>query len=315
MIPYSECSVNFSIINACSCKCWFCGCVENHQPVSKARKLTLEDIQRTFRATPPGEKLKQILISGDGESIMNPECVEIAAFLKEQTEHLVLFSNGVLLTPEISGRLIAAGVDEIRVSITGVTPEVWGKYQGCGFGEKAAEILQRVLGNIKGMCENRDRINPQCITGTNYILMAENEDHLLLYLQTMKDFGVSNVQIQPFLKSGNTEDNPPKRYLVERVAGRLLRGLPLCAAIGENMQTNIQDQLGEIMCCCNSSDPSVSLGNILEQPLYEMLTGEKFRKLCRALDGGKEEIPQACLNCLYRRPHISFWYEEESIDG
>ena len=311
MIPYSECSVNFSIINACSCQCWFCGCIEHHQTVSTARKLTLKDIQRAFRATPPGEKLKSIFMSGAGESIMNPECVEIAAFLKEQTEHLILFSNGVLLTPEISGKLIAAGVDEIRVSITGVTPEVWGKYQGCGFGEKAAEILPQVLSNIKGMCENRDRINPRCITGTNYILREENKDHLLIYLQTMRELGVSNVQIQPFGEPVAKEEAPPRRYLVERVAKRMLRGLPLCAGIGENMQTDIQEHPGEMLCCCYEYSPDISLGNILEEPLYELLTGDKFRKLCSALDGGKEEIPQSCLDCLYRRSHISLLHEDE----
>ena len=305
MIPYSECSVNFSIINACSCKCWFCGCVGNHQPASKATRLTLEDIQRTFRATPPGEKLREIFLSGAGESVMNPECVEIAAFLKGQTEHLILFSNGVLLTPEISEKLIAAGVDEIRVSITGVTPEVWRRNQGCGFGEKADEILPRVLNNIKAMCENRDRINPKCVTGTNYMLREDNEDHLLLYLQTMKDLGVSNVQVQPYVNGSCEEDNPPKRYLVERIARRMLKGLPLCAGIGDNMQTDIQKHPGEILACCSNYSPSISLGNILEQPIYEILTGEKFRTLCDALGGGKSEIPQTCLDCLYRRPHLS----------
>ena len=303
MIRYQDCTVNFSIVNACSCRCSFCRCIGHHQPVSEANKLTLEDIKRTFRATPPGEKLKTILLSGAGESIMHPECVEIAAFLKDQTKHLVLHSNGVLLTPEVSGKLIAAGVDEIRVSITGVTPEVWVKHQGSGFGEKAAKILPLVLSNIKGMCENRDRINPQCITGTSYLLTDETKDHLLLYLQTMKDLGVSDVFLQPLDTA--TEDTPPKRYLVERVARRIVQGLPLCPALGTNMQTEIQEHLGELKVCCLPYSPSISLGNILKEPIYELLTGEKFKKLYSALGGGKEDIPQHCLNCLYRMPQYS----------
>lgn len=315
MIPYNECSVDFSIINACSCKCWFCAYTDHHQPVSKARRLTLEDIQRTFRATPPGEKLKAIMLTGIGESILNPECVEIAAFLKEQTNHLMLLSNGVLMTPEISGRLIAAGVDEIRVSIGGATPEAWVKFQGSCFGEKAAEIFQRVLNNIKGACENRDRINPQCIIGTNYILMEENKDEMLLYLQIMKDLGVSNVNIMPYDSSAVGDEQPPRRYLVERTARRIVQGLPLCRHIGNNMQVNMQEHPGELYCCCHSESPSNVLGNILEQPLYELLTGEKFKKLCGSMDGGKEEITQACLDCLYQNPHISFRYEEDGING
>ena len=317
MIPYSECTVNFSIINACSCKCWFCGSAKYHQPVSSASKLTLEDIQRTFRATPPGEKLKQIMLTGIGESLMNPECLEIAEFLKKQTEHLIFFSNGVLLTPEVSDRLISAGVDEIRVSITGATLEVWRKYQGSGFGAKADEVFPRVLDNIKAMCENRDRINPQCITGTNYILRDENKDHLLLYLQTMKDLGVSNTQIVPYVDTTGSSagDNQPKRYLVERVARRMLQGLRLCPLIGKNMQTDIFAHPGELVCCCRAYSPSIVLGNILEQPIYELLTGEKFRKLCGALlEGEKEEIPQVCLDCMYRDPTISVPREGEIIN-
>lgn len=312
MIPYSECAVNFSIINACSCKCQFCTFADQHlhQPVSEAKKLTLEEIQRTFRATPPGEKLNTIVLSGAGESIMHPECVEIAAFLKKQTEYLVLASNGVLLTPELSGKLIAAGVDEISVSITGVTPEVWGKYQGSGFGEKTAEVLQRVLSNIRGMCENRDRINPQCITSTRYILTDENKDHLLFYLEFMKDLGVSNVVIMPL--NDISEEKSPRRYLVERTARRMLKGLPLCNGIGANMQTDIQEHPGDIPCCCHA--PSLVVGNILEQPIYEILTGKKFEKLCNALVDGTEEIPQACLDCLYTTPSVSFWYGGEDID-
>ncbi|MDR0653850.1 MAG: radical SAM protein [Synergistaceae bacterium] len=310
---YSNAVINFSIINACNCKCWFCCCgyAKAHEAPTKAKKLSLKDIKKAFVGTPPDEKLRRIIISGSGESILNPECVEIARFLKKQTKYLILISNGVLMKKETSARLIEAGVDEIRLSVTGATSEVWKVHQGCGYVKGGADrVFERLLRNIRDLCENRDRINPEFMVGVNYILKPDTKDHLLYYLQTMRNIGVNFVELQLFNEIGHT-DNAPKQFLIERTAERKRKRLPLCHAIGENMATDIQTRPGDIWACCLFNHPDLVVGNILENSIYDILRGEKFTSLYSELKSCGDNIPEICEFCMHRLSHVTYWEGRE----
>jgi MoaA/NifB/PqqE/SkfB family radical SAM enzyme len=67
-------------------------------------------------------KLKQLLLCGMGEPLINKELSDMVCFAKKKgiAVKIVVITNGSLLTPELSDSLIDAGVDELRVSLQGV---------------------------------------------------------------------------------------------------------------------------------------------------------------------------------------------------
>jgi radical SAM protein with 4Fe4S-binding SPASM domain len=98
-----------------------------------------------------GITLKRISLYKDGESTLNKDLPEMVSLLKQsgRVEQLWLKTNGILLTPDLSARLVAAGLDFIGVSINHVTPEGYQKIT------KTKVNYQRLIDNIKALYEQR----------------------------------------------------------------------------------------------------------------------------------------------------------------
>jgi len=112
--------------NLCNLKCAFC-------PTSD-RKL-LEKVKRQngimslelFKQVVDGarnfpEKIKEVCLFKDGEPLLNNQLCEMIAYLKQANicNTIKIFTNGLLLTPELNQRLIDSGADFIRISVEGV---------------------------------------------------------------------------------------------------------------------------------------------------------------------------------------------------
>jgi MoaA/NifB/PqqE/SkfB family radical SAM enzyme len=68
------------------------------------------------------DQLKVLILAGWGEPLTHPRIAEMVELAKRKNiaERVEIVSNGVLLTPELSNKLINAGLDRIRISIQGI---------------------------------------------------------------------------------------------------------------------------------------------------------------------------------------------------
>lgn len=78
------------------------------------------------------EQLKVLILAGWGEPLLHPRIAEMVAFAKEKrvAGRIEIVSNGVLLTPQLSDRLVAAGLDRLRISVQGIDSERCGQVAG-----------------------------------------------------------------------------------------------------------------------------------------------------------------------------------------
>jgi radical SAM protein with 4Fe4S-binding SPASM domain len=79
----------------------------------------------------PG-RLKALIFAGHGEPLMNRDIDGMVRHARENdvAERIDIVTNASLLTPEMSDRLIAAGVDRVRVSLQGVTAKKYREVSG-----------------------------------------------------------------------------------------------------------------------------------------------------------------------------------------
>lgn len=78
------------------------------------------------------EKLKDLSFLTMGEPLCNKRLPEMIKLAKEANvaNRIHFFTNGLLLTPEISLKLIDSGLDELRISLQGMTSKKY--YEICG---------------------------------------------------------------------------------------------------------------------------------------------------------------------------------------
>lgn len=130
--------------NVCNFRCVYCA--QSTRPARLAPeymsfavfKAAMDSIRQFPR------KIKLLLIAGLGEPLLHPDIAKMVAYAKKQeiAETIRIITNASLLTEEMSKRLIAAGLDSLKISIQGLTDE---KYEEmCGRKVKVQDILRNI---------------------------------------------------------------------------------------------------------------------------------------------------------------------------
>jgi MoaA/NifB/PqqE/SkfB family radical SAM enzyme len=98
--------VNLEFTKRCNAKCSFCGCWQTESPDE------LDDY------SPIIKKFRPVLVSvSGGEPLLRKNYDKLLSGIRPYCHYLSVITNGALLNEESAGRLAAAGVDQISVSL------------------------------------------------------------------------------------------------------------------------------------------------------------------------------------------------------
>lgn len=119
------------VTNICNFRCIYCGHSLGYEKMKEqydfsAEQMSLEIFcQIIDQMAEFPEKLKVISLTGHGEPLLNKELPEMIAYAKQRkvAEKIEFISNASILTKELSDKLIAAGLDCLRVSLQGLSAE------------------------------------------------------------------------------------------------------------------------------------------------------------------------------------------------
>jgi MoaA/NifB/PqqE/SkfB family radical SAM enzyme len=147
-----------------------------------------------------------VFFGGLGEPLMHPDIVEMISEAKKRGAHVEIITNGTLLSPEMSHKLIYAGVDMIWVSLDGATPE---SYADVRLGATLPKVLEnirefhriRLKKNIKGSCATPGgyEIYKTPFIGFAFVAMKRNIKDLPAILAIAIKFAVSRVRVSNVL--------------------------------------------------------------------------------------------------------------------
>jgi len=230
-----------------------------------------------------------------GEPLLNPDIFKIIGHAASNfNAHIVISTNGLLLTETASQQLIDSGVSEVLVSIDGTSQEVYEKYRIGGNVEKALSSL-KVLQRINLRRGDRVKITPQ------FIVFKHNQHEMRPFMEFCKSIGLSPFFKSPYIRNGSEfsdSDYPElrrKRYPDIQSLRHAMRG---CRDPREVFTINMD---GSVVVCCNDYDGTTAFGNIFGQSVKEIWNCEQSLKFRRAILRGN--APQFCIdNCMVYLP-------------
>ncbi len=258
--------------------------------------------------------MERAVLHGIGEPLLNKDLPRMIAHLKARGVFVLFNTNAVLLDEAWARKLIASGLDELRVSIDGADPKTYALIRG-------APLFHKVVKNLKQFVEIQKALHVDHPVPSLWMTgMKENVAELPEVIRLAAYMGVCEVYLQRMVYyADDTPDTPDMRgeghglfagfdAEVDRiVAESEILAQSLGVKLWASGATTAKDSLstkqesrpwsaclrpwttayitanGNALPCCispfaTSDYDSLKLGNILEKPFAEVWNAPAYQQ-------------------------------------
>lgn len=322
--------VYLEVTNRCNSLCVSCPLTYDHfLPWEPKRHLSWARFRQIVDQLPV---IERAVLHGIGEPLLNPDLPRFVAHLKERGAHVLFNSNGVLLDQRRGDALVAAGLDELRVSIDAVTPELYAKLRGI-------DKLPQILANVEAFAVRHRGAATRLSLWL--VGMQENVHQLQDFVRLGASLGVPEVYLQRLVYFGDgttLADGTtmvPEQSLFGTLEQRQAEEIASCELLARELgivfrasgATTPHESVavkgespwqgcyrpwalmyitanGAALPCCiapfaTSEYPDIILGNVFERPLAEVWNGARYADL-RAAVLSDAPAPWPCQHCGVR---------------
>ncbi len=193
--PTLPTQVYLEVTNRCNSLCVSCPLTYDHfLRFEPKHHLSWAQFRQVVDQIP---QIERAVLHGIGEPLLNPELPRFIAHLKARGAHVLFNTNGVLLDERRGDALVEAGLDELRVSLDAVTPELYRTLRGI-------DKLPQILTNLRNFLE-RHREQPQPRVSLWMVGMQENIEQLPAFVRLGAELGVPEVYLQRLVYFGGGE--------------------------------------------------------------------------------------------------------------
>lgn len=232
--------INLELGNQCNVNCLFCRTASGEIPdcnpdhperfISKGQ-MSYETAADIIRQVSPYCFIA--VLYTNGEPLLYPQIVELTRLATKYGLATMMATNGTLLNRDKAKALLEAGLDFIKIAISGYSQEVYGVEARYGNVEKVKTAI-RDIAHLK----KEGRYNT--VIMVDYILYKYNQHELPQVRAMCQDLGVM-LSVRPGNPKGGLEDQEPPLSTV---------ALPLpmsCDWLWKAIQV---DWTGDIQFCC-----------------------------------------------------------------
>lgn len=237
----------------------------------------------------PQDGIKRIVFSGLGEPLMNPHLPDYVRMTVEAgiAGRVEVITNGLLLTPEKSRALVAAGITNINISVQGL--DAAGYEKTCGI----RIDFERYLENLKYLYEHKENVQIYIKAIDATLGTKENEEKFFEIFSPFADrIYIEHLVVMQQQMDGLREivDGTKNFYGEELDVNR-----KVCAQSFYFMQIGCE---GDIFPCpVPGLGKNLSMGNAKEHTLTEIWNGNRRMGFLRKmLKKEKDHIPD-CATC------------------
>lgn len=298
----------------CSLKTWY--------PKDMNRIITDIALEKLYTVIP---KLTSIALMNNCEPLINKNIATIISTIKKINPkiHISFVTNGMLLSAELSEKLVELAVDHIYFSIDGATPETNDKI-------RIGSNLNKVINNIEilnRLKKNRNTKLP--IVGIITVANKDNVNELLDIVDLAKKLEVEVFRVNG-VEPYTTEMDKLKLWDVSEneYYSRKLKDISMeCSRSGINfahasltpkdfssclLTEAVIDANGDVYPCSSlsynrdyyyleekHSFPRISFGNLHNNSFDEIWHSPNYTKFRKDVLAGN--FPEYCKNCLFQR--------------
>lgn len=180
--------VEISPSGACNHRCIFCALdfMEYKSCFLETEKLkeTIADMVKLG--------VKSIMFGGEGEPLLHKDLPEIIFHAKHCGIDVALTTNGVMLEPEIIGKLLF-NLSWVKFSIDAGTPNTYAKIH-----RTKEEDFYKVMNNLFRMVILRNKLGVNCTIGAQAIILQENVEELEILIREVKKLGVDYIVLKRY---------------------------------------------------------------------------------------------------------------------
>ncbi|WIG61103.1 MAG: hypothetical protein OJF49_003851 [Ktedonobacterales bacterium] len=170
-------------------------CPRTHLKREEERDLSLAEVVAITNQLPV---LERVVLHGLGEPLLNPELPAIVAHLRARGAYVLFNSNATALSERTGRALIAADLNELRVSLDGGTAETYARVRGVN-----ARTLPKIIRNLtaftaiqREMGAERPRLSFW------FTAMRENIHELPRLVEIALETGVREIYVQRLVYFG-----------------------------------------------------------------------------------------------------------------
>jgi radical SAM protein with 4Fe4S-binding SPASM domain len=306
--------------NKCNLKCGMCH--RNFMPLSRIGELDFDHFRKIVDPLFPC--LERVWLQGLGEPFLCKDIFKIIRYLKGRNVFVNTVTNATLLNEDVCRKIISSGLDEISISIDGVTAET---YERIRVGADFEDVVRnaQTLTSLISTAQN----GPKVVV---FVVAMKDNIHELPDLVTLvnkmgiKYLWVQDVQFQQ-LEAGLAKKEKSLRVLAEKqneestwIENYLKKALQLANNYGIELVTyggkSIFDRLyisrkrqkcvwpwtsvyitwdGFVSPCCIPS--TYFCGNLFNESFKKIWNNEKYRDFRIRLESGM--LPYQCINCSF----------------
>jgi MoaA/NifB/PqqE/SkfB family radical SAM enzyme len=275
-------------------------------------------------------QIARVVLHGVGEPMMVKALPRMVRYLKDRGTYVLFNTNGTLLTERKGRELIAAGLDELRVSLDAAEPRAF-------FAVRGKDMFARIVRNVRAFTAlqraegiERPRVS-LWLTGLN-----ETIDQLPDFVRLAHRIGVAEIHLQRLVFTSEGQGLArAQSALFEKLKGDEAKRLEEAAALAERLGVNFNASgatepgtslkraadsqpwslcrrpwtlmyftaHGRAIPCCIApfsmrGYDGFTLGNATQESLRQIWNGPRYQEFRHALLS--ETPPPACASCGVR---------------
>jgi MoaA/NifB/PqqE/SkfB family radical SAM enzyme len=274
--------------------------------------------------------IARVVLHGVGEPMMVKALPRMIRYLKQRGAYVLFNTNGTLLTEKKGRELIAAGLDELRVSLDAAEPAAFRAVRGKDF-------FARIVRNVRAFTELQRREGAARPAVSLWLTgLKETVAQLPAFVHLAHEIGIGEVYLQRLVyfpegrglaraasalfEQLNGEE---AQHIAEAASLAASLGIRFDASGASEPGTSLRRQPGDqpwslcrrpwslmyftahgraIPCCIapfsQRGYDSFTLGDATQQSLREIWNGPRYQEFRRALLS--DEPPAACASCGVR---------------
>mgnify|MGYP001814709793 CR=1 FL=1 len=310
--------------NRCNLRCK--GCILFRGSWEPERDISLAELIRITDQVPD---LEQVYLHGIGEPLLNKELPEIIRHLKRRKVYVLFNSNGILLNGQRQQELVAAGLDELRISLDAASSAGYKKIRN-------STAFEGIINNLKSFIILQKQ-HPVAVPKLSlwFLGTRENISELPGFVRLAAEIGIAEVYLQRLVYFqdnggyGVARDSKTLQNSADGSSEFIKESLELAAQLGVQFNASGQSEPvaslqgktearlpwrkcyrpltlmyvtanGNVLPCCISpfatvDYDSIILGNVFENSLEEIWTGSKYENFRKQHQTATP--PKSCRGC------------------